>query len=314
MNSPLAALMPVDAALPKVIKDIERQAYDGNAEAQHDLAAIYTAGHGGVTQDYKRAAFWFEQAAKGGVANARYNLGVLYHQGIGVNRDLEKALDWYKEAAELNHPEAQYNLGIAYIEGIGLEYDPDKAARYFENAADAGVMEAAYNLGLIYENGLLGKARPDEALMWYKRAADKGSPEAQAALNQLAKSLDMKIGDVNALVEKVERRQAGRNDDAQPEAVEYDANPAARSGKSSYVTPLDAEQQARRAMTAQAQQYLMDAGLYPGPADGMNGPLTQDAVRAYQIENDLGASGDVSEELLTHMRSRNAAEQGSRAQ
>ncbi len=306
----LLAQMPQDSSLPDIIKDIEKQAYDGNPEAQHDLAAIYTAGHGGVTQDYKRAAFWFEQAANAGVANARYNLGVLYHQGIGVPRDIEKALYWYRQAADLNHPEAQYNLGIAYIEGIGLEYDPQKAAWYFENAAEAGVMEAAYNLGLIYENGLLGQAKPDEALMWYKQAADEGSPEAKAALRQLASSLNIKIEDVNRLVDEVKRsRESGRNAD--------DMELAPQVKQATAQSAEAAVQNARRRLTAQVQQQLMDAGLYPGPADGLNGPLTQDAVRAYQMENDLEATGDITQELLAHMRGRlgaGSSDEGSRAQ
>ena len=49
------------ATLPDVVKNIETQAFAGNAEAQHDLAAIYTAGHGGVNQNFERAAFWFRE-------------------------------------------------------------------------------------------------------------------------------------------------------------------------------------------------------------------------------------------------------------
>src|SRR5690606_13751806 len=109
---------------------------------------------------------------------------------------------WYEGAAALGHPEAQYNLGIAYIEGVGVPYDAAKAAGHFEQAAGQGVMEAAYNLGLIYENGLLGEAKPDEALMWYKTAADKGSPEAKAALEQLAKNLNISIDQVNGIAER----------------------------------------------------------------------------------------------------------------
>jgi len=174
---PISSRIQPDSALPSKIKEIETSAFQGSAEAQHDLAAIYVAGHAGVEQNFKQASLWFEEAAHNGIANARYNLGVLYHQGIGVDQDIEKAFAWYKTAAALGHPEAQYNLGIAYIEGIGVPYDPQKAAVYFENAANGGVMEAAYNLGLIYENGLLGKAQPDTALMWYKRAADKAAPK-----------------------------------------------------------------------------------------------------------------------------------------
>lgn len=199
-----------DPNLPKAVKPIEDKALAGHPEAQHDLAAIYTAGHGGVQQDYKRAAYWFEKSARGGVANAAYNLGVLYHQGLGLESNLAGAIDWYKAAAGLGHPEAQYNLGIAYIEGVGVAYDPYKATAYFEKAAQNDVIEAAYNLGLVHENGLLGESKPDEALMWYKIAADQGSPEARAALQQLAQNLDIKIEDVNRLADSMKAAKAAR--------------------------------------------------------------------------------------------------------
>ncbi|MEZ5814841.1 MAG: peptidoglycan-binding protein [Alphaproteobacteria bacterium] len=302
---PLPALTPQDPAkaakpdpaLPDAVKNIEAEAFEGVAEAQHDLAAIYTAGHGGVKQDYKRAAFWFEQAAARGVANAAYNLGVLNHQGLGTSADLEKAITWYKRAAALGHPEAQYNLGIAYIEGIGVPYDAEKAAGYFTRAAESNIMEAAYNLGLIYENGLLGDAQPDKALLWYKTAADQGSPEAAQALKQLAESLGVSLDKVNGLAESMKTLK-----------------------KSEAGTPPSAAP-AQQVITAQVQEYLMRVGLYPGPADGITGPLTQDAVRSYQRLHNLKADGNTSQDLLSHMlanaidsENRMALDQGSRAQ
>jgi len=281
--------MQPDSNLPQTIKAIQDKAFDGNAEAQHDLAAIYIAGHGGVEQDYKRAAQWFEEAAHGGVANARYNLGVLYHQGIGLKQDLKTAFAWYETAAALGHPEAQYNLGIAYIEGVGVEYNPQKAEMYFENSANAGVMEAAYNLGLIYENGLLGTTKPDVALMWYKKAADKGSPEAKAALEQLAKTVGIKLEDVNRLVEGMETLK-----DKKPSAAKQASQPAKE--QSSVFSETETN------LVAQAQEQLMLLGLYPGPADGVNGMLTRDAIRSYQAANNLPVTGTISSDLLRSMR------------
>ena len=317
---PLSSASP-DSNLPGPIKEIENQAFNGVPEAQHDLAAIYTAGHAGVKQNYQKAAFWFRQAADKGVANARYNLGVLYHQGLGVKQDVQEALRWYKAAADLGHPEAQYNLGIAYIEGIGVPYDPVQASQYFENAADTGVTEAAYNLGLIYENGLLGQAKPDVALMWYKNAADKGSPEATAALEQLAKTLNISRDEVNKLVEgmKGTRQSAGNKgaQAAQPPAAPA-AAPAQKEKTSSAaqvaLTPAVSDvaaaapaesdyqrQQQEQVIIAQVQEYLMRVGLYPGPADGARGPLTEDAIRSYQSVNNLHVDGRATEDLLTHM-------------
>ncbi len=278
-----------DPNLPDFIKQIETKAFDGEPEAQHDLAAIYTAGHADVPQDYNRAAFWFREAAQNGVANARYNLGVLYHQGLGVQRDMGEAIKWYRSAASLNHPEAQYNLGIAYIEGIGVSYDPDRAAQYFENAADGGIMEAAYNLGLIHENGLLGQSKPDEALLWYKTAADAGSPEARAALDQLARTLGIEASDVNALVENVRNVKQSK-----PKPVEEVYNEYVEPKRVSDVNP-------KYVLVSQIQEYLIDSGLYPGPADGINGPQTKDAIRTYQSANALTVTGQASDELLRHM-------------
>jgi len=319
----LKKLIKADSSLPENIKPIENKAFAGIPEAQHDLAAIYTAGHGGVEQDYKRAAFWFEQAGKGGIANARYNLGVLHHQGLGVEQDLEKALNWYQAAADMNHPEAQYNLGIAYIEGIGVEYDPVRAARYFENAANDGIMEAAYNLGLIHENGLLGTPKPDEALMWYKIASDAGSPEAKAALEQLAKVLDIRLKDVNALAESMMARRgeeaiedmngtnSAQSGTAQSEGSkkndELRESDKVSVSSSRMRTSVEADDEVSKAyassqsLTMQIQSYLMALGLYPGPADGSSGPLTSDAIRSYQAMYGLPKDGKATQELLGHM-------------
>jgi hypothetical protein len=262
---------------------VETQAFAGVAEAEHDLAALYTAGENGVKQDYERAAFWFRKAADQGIANARYNLGVLYHQGLGVKPDIKQAVAWYKTAADLGHPEAEYNLGIAYIEGIGVGYSPEKAAANFENAARQGIVEAAYNLGLIYENGLLGQTQPGQALKWYKDAADHGNPEAKEALEQLAKTLNIKVEDVNRVADGVKAPIK---------------NAAPKANKQS---AAESQQNAIQNITAQIQDYLVQAGLYPGPVDGKSSPLTQDAIRSYQSANNLPADGKVSGALLRHM-------------
>lgn len=272
-----------DPNLPDIAKKIEQQAFDGVPEAQHDMGAIYVAGHGQIKQDLPRAILWFEEAAKNGVANAKYNLGVLYHQGMGTAQNVERAMQLYTEAADIGHPEAQYNLGIAYIEGIGVAYNPQKAAKYFEQAAGKGVTEAAYNLGLIHENGLLGETKPDEALMWYKSAADKGSPEAKSALEQLANSLGIALSDVNRVVENVK--------------LAKQAKPGGWvAGNESADTPE------HQHLIAQIQQELIRRKLYPGPIDGHVGSGTENAIRKFQKNSGLTVDGKPTQELLTYLK------------
>lgn len=297
-----------DPNLPEIIKEIEVQAFAGNAEAQHDLAAIYTAGHGGVKQDFGKAVSWFEEAAINGIANAQYNLGVLYHQGLGAEQDINRAIYWYNEASKLKHPEAQYNLGIASIEGIGMDYDPEAAADYFETAAKAGIVEAAYNLGLIHENNLITSAKQEEALYWYKKASDQGSPEAAQSLEQLASSLQIGLSDVANLVERMDALSGAQNSNFGDEESSLTSDTAsdkkaAASNTTSNTTAKDPELSYQQQVIAKIQTELQKIGLYPGPSDGILGPQTTDAIRTYRSQNDLPWESVSNTDLLAHLLS-----------
>jgi peptidoglycan hydrolase-like protein with peptidoglycan-binding domain len=73
-------------------------------------------------------------------------------------------------------------------------------------------------------------------------------------------------------------------------------------------------------MVSQIQQQLIRLGLYPGPADGIETPMTGDAIRSYQQMNGLDADGRATQALLVHMKTSSlgnamegdATEQGSR--
>ena len=285
-----------DLSLPTDIQELEDKAFNDLAEAQHDLAALYTAGQAGVTQNYERASYWFKRAAEHGIANAAYNLGVLNHQGLGQAQNMDRALDWYRRAAQLGHPEAQYNLGIAYIEGIGTRYNPNMAAAFFQQAALGGIVEAAYNLGLILENGLLGEVRPLDAMRWYRGAAENGSQEAQQALSALSARMDLpesqagylKDGESLAPYITDSRAQIGQELNM-PDAVTEDI------GLGSLV-PTRAQ-----IVVAQIQEQLRKIKYYNGPQDGIVGAGTVAAIKSYQIKEGLPSDGQASEELLSYM-------------
>lgn len=283
--------MDRDLSLPKDIKNIEDKAFNNIAEAQHDLAALYTMGQADVTQNYERAAYWFTQAAAQGIANAAYNLGVLYHQGLGTAQDIDRALDWYRRASQLGHPEAQYNLGIAYIEGMGTRYNPNMAAAFFQQAAMGGIAEAAYNLGLILENGLLGEVRPDDALRWYRGAAEKGSVEAEKALAALAEKLNVTESDVGYL-------ESGETVASYMNAEGEESTELAEEISLGSLVPSR-----QQIMIAQIQEQLRKMRYYNGPQDGIVGSGTVKAIKSYQIREGLTANGQATENLLSHMLS-----------
>lgn len=290
--------LSADPRLPARFRDLEARALDGDANAQHDLAAIYTAGQTGVKINYTKAAQWFEEASYQGVSNAQYNLAVLYHQGLGVSKDTKKAIELYRVAAANGHAEADYNLAIAYVEGVGTEYNPQVAAVYFQKAAAGGIVEAAYNLGLLHENGLLGESQPDEAVFWYTLAADKGNAEAQKALKQIKVQLSMSNEDAARIVARIASEKPGfTNEDGQaalPEALVE--RPAAEHQDNIAITGVPDS-----AILFQVQQQLSQMGLYLGPVSGVPSPKITQAIKDYQKNNGLRVDGKATDDLLVHM-------------
>jgi peptidoglycan hydrolase-like protein with peptidoglycan-binding domain len=54
-------------------------------------------------------------------------------------------------------------------------------------------------------------------------------------------------------------------------------------------------------LVKQAQQALNEKGLNPGPVDGQWGPQTQQAVKAYQQQNQIQATGQLDRETLASL-------------
>ena len=71
--------------------------------------------------------------------------------------DYAVALEEWKPLAELGDADAQYNLGVMYEDGLGVSQDHKAAIKWFSLAANQGHAGAQYQLGMIYE---LGKGVP----------------------------------------------------------------------------------------------------------------------------------------------------------
>lgn len=301
--------IPADLTLPEKFTQLEKNAFEGSAEAQHDLATIYAAGKD-VTLDYKRAVYWFARAAAGGVANAYYNLGVMFQQGLGVRKDIKKALEWYEQAASMGHPEAMYNLGIAYIQGVGTSRDVKRGVSFFKDAANAGVAQAAFNLGVLYESNFVGSADPKEALKWYKAAAEKGHAEAQSAVSRLQPAA---VSDVKPAVKK--KKKAAEQDQglALSEMVEpsdvQEFNEGSLSSQDSVQDSIIEKQlpDFRDEIISKIQTILAGQGYLPeSEHSGLMTQQTEDAIRAWQAKAGLTVDGAPSQALLDAMQASSA--------
>ncbi len=85
--------------------------------------------------DYATAIREWRPLAKQGVADAQYNLGVMYVEGLGVPQNYAKAVGWWRKAAEQGHATAQYNLGVAYHNGEGVPQNYAQAHMWHNLAA-----------------------------------------------------------------------------------------------------------------------------------------------------------------------------------
>jgi peptidoglycan hydrolase-like protein with peptidoglycan-binding domain len=49
------------------------------------------------------------------------------------------------------------------------------------------------------------------------------------------------------------------------------------------------------------QLTLKDSGFDPGPIDGILGPKTRDAIKKFQIKNDLEPTGEIDEQTINQL-------------
>ncbi len=168
-------------------------ARDGMAEAQFDLGVIFLRGEG-VTVDPVTAAEWFARAAKQGHADAQVNLGLMYQRGDGVPQDFEKAARYFQQAADQGHAKARNDLAILYARGQGVPRDPDRAAGLFAQAAEQGHTIAQINMAFAYQKGE-GVPQDDvEAYRWFFIAAQVLPTHSRAQVEQWMQVLAARMG------------------------------------------------------------------------------------------------------------------------
>jgi TPR repeat protein len=100
--------------------------------------------------------------AVAGDADARFDLGRMYRNGIGVARDSEAAARWIGLAAEAGHPAAMFTLHHMLAAGEGLKRDEGQAREWLERAAAVEDPQALQQLAQYLQIGAQGYARDPE--------------------------------------------------------------------------------------------------------------------------------------------------------
>lgn len=180
-------------------------------------------------------------------------------------------------ALSLSPAAADYQQGyIAYQQG---RYTT--AYLEFKESAQGGDAVAQYMLGRLYEEGRGVDRDLVQAYAWYDLAATAGYSDAATARNRLANQLSgtqvQTASDLSAQWRKL--------------------------GGGTAATPAPAPTPASAPYSVRAvQAALNDLGYPAGTEDGLMGPKTRGAIRAYQIDQGLPASGEASVALYEKLQ------------
>ena len=165
----------IDQGAKRVFNETLKDARLGLANAQYQLSLMYANGVG-VKRNFAQALAWVRRAAERGLPAAQYLLGTRYATGASVDQDDEEAFRWFTKAAEQGHPRAFFQLGL--LQGSA---HATLAEAHHRRAAELGVAESQWVLG----HKALQSQVLEEALNWISKAADQGFAPAQCALGML---------------------------------------------------------------------------------------------------------------------------------
>lgn len=151
------AKFPEAKARAKMIAHVAKcwdAALKGDANAQYDLGVCYRDGIE-IIPDISRAKAWLGKSASQGQHDAEYALAALFVAEAAGNKKAiaENAVDLLKKASVANQVDAKVLLGKLLYNGVGIDEDYEEAVKLWEAAAAANNLEAKYCLGDYYYTG-----------------------------------------------------------------------------------------------------------------------------------------------------------------
>jgi uncharacterized protein len=168
---------PADA-----ISAYRKAADKGSTSAMVELGVMFGTG-AGVPKDEAQARKLFERAAEGGNPRGVTNLAAISNTG-GAPSDPAKSRAMLMRAAEKNSAEAQYQLGLMFADGIGGPQDDVAARSLFEKAAAQDHPGALERMGEFAQSGRGGPQDSSAAKAYYERAIALGNEDAKDALKR----------------------------------------------------------------------------------------------------------------------------------
>ena len=215
-------------------------------------------------KNYNEAANDYRSAANNGDAESAYMLSrILLNRKYGM-QNIGEGLNRLNEAAATGHVLANRDLGIIYMSGQhGVEKSIARALPYYERAAGQNDEVSVLALAMIYGSGMGVKKNPVQAARWFAKAKELGLPIPP----------EMSHPDTIASLRPL------------PDGKK-------RTGAAS------AE---NKSLVREAQSLLTQLGYNPGPADGLPGKKTRQAVMNFQKKQKLPVTGEINGQLVREL-------------
>ena len=128
-------------------------------------------------QDFKNAVPLIRQAAEKGNAEAQYNYGICYQQGVEVPHSDSIANDWFLKSAKQGWKDAQFKTAYSYSMGRGLPKDDTQSFFWSLKCAEQQDIECMFNIVGCYLEGRGTQKNLDSMIAWATRIALLDNPE-----------------------------------------------------------------------------------------------------------------------------------------
>lgn len=132
--------------------------------AIHNLGCHYRDGEYGFAQNYTKASELFLRAGELGHSEAYVCIGYAYDIGRGVDVDKKKSVYYYELAAMGGNATARYGLGLIEARAGNM----DRALRHYMIAVGSGQPDSLERIKEMYTNGHATKDDYTKALQSYQ--------------------------------------------------------------------------------------------------------------------------------------------------
>jgi len=115
-------------------------------------------------------------AARCGITECYYNIGMRLMKGIGASVSLAESAKYFILSAILDHPESQYYVGYMYHYGRSVPLDYKEAVYWYKLAEQNKEGKASAKLGFMSEHGQGMPKNESEAINYYINGASNNDP------------------------------------------------------------------------------------------------------------------------------------------